>query len=213
MCACVIYGIVCILLPGIAWLVINQNWEFLMPIINTPFKPWRLFLVVCGLPSLICSFIFVFLPESPKFVLAQGDQQRTIEILEKINRWNNGKKAQPLQVRELYEEADSVDSRRKRQETQSGKFKLLKSMWAQTSPLFMSPHLKTTLLACTIQFGIFVTANGMYMWFPDILNRIVAHMDDYPGEHVSICKVLYRSRDNGTEALTEHTQKVTENIS
>lgn len=200
MCASVIYGLVCILLPGIAWLVINQNWEFTMPIIDRVFKPWRLFLIVCATPSLLCSLAFIFLPESPKFVLAQGNQVDTIAILEKINRWNNGKNVQPLQISELYEEAASVENRRKVEENKNSSFGLLKSMWAQSAPLFMAPHLRTTILACAIQFGIFLTSNGMYMWFPDILNRVATDMNENPGERVSMCSIIYRrSRGNFSE--------------
>lgn len=206
MYASVIYGLVCILLPGIAWLVINQSWEFQIPLIDKPYKPWKLFLVVCGLPSLLCSFIFVFLPESPKFVLAQGNQERAIEILEKMNRWNNGSQCESLQIRELYEDAESIASRKKREENQSGNYRLLKSIWTQTAPLFMSPHLRTTLLACAIQFGIFVTSNGMYMWFPDILNRVVTNMNNHPDDQILMCQIVYNSRPNGTgtEAAIGH---------
>lgn len=204
MCASVIFGLFCILLPGIAWLVINQSWEFDMPLFGIAFKPWKLFLIVCGLPSLTCSIAFFFLPESPKFVLSQGNQEKTIEILQKINRWNNGvEQAKPLQIREIYEEMESIENRRKKFENSKSSFSLLKSMWAQTAPLFMGEHLRTTFLACTIQFGIFVTSNGMYMWFPDILNRMAANVLENPGEKISLCNIVYLTRPNVSAITAE----------
>lgn len=197
MCASVIFGLFCILLPGIAWLVINQSWQFYLPIAEIWFKPWKLFLLVCGTPSLLCAVAFFFLPESPKFVLGQGNQERTVEILEKINRWNNGgRQAQPLQIAEIYEEMESIENRRKMLANSKRSFSLLKSMWAQTAPLFMAPHLKTTFLACFLQFGIFVTSNGMYMWFPDILNRMATNVHENPGEKISLCNIVYMTRPN-----------------
>lgn len=195
MCASVIFGLFCILLPGIAWLVINQDWQFYIPIVDIVFKPWKLFLIVCGLPGLASSIAFCFLPESPKFVLGEGKQEKTIEILQKVNRWNN-KDAQPLQITEIYEELESIENRRRKLENSKSSFSLLKSMWTQTAPLFMAPHLKTTFLACFIQFGIFVTSNGMYMWFPDILNRIAANVNENPGEKISLCDIVYMTRLN-----------------
>lgn len=195
MCASVIFGLFCILLPGIAWLVINQDWHFYIPIIDIVFKPWRLFLVVCGLPGLVSSIAFFFLPESPKFVLGQGNQDKTISILQKVNRWNNHD-AQPIEITEIYEEWESIENRRKKLENSKSSFSLLKSMWSQTAPLFMASHLKTTFLACFIQFNIFVTSNGMYMWFPDILNRIAANVNENPGEKISLCNILYMTRLN-----------------
>jgi len=175
--------------------VINQDWQFYLPIVNIVFKPWKLFLIVCGLPGLVSSIAFCFLPESPKFVLAQGNQEKTIAILQTVNRWNN-KGAQPLQITEIYEELESVENRRRKLENSKSSFSLLKSMWTQTAPLFMAPHLKTTFLACFIQFGIFVTSNGMYMWFPDILNRIAANVNENPGEKISLCNIVYMTRLN-----------------
>lgn len=197
MCASVIFGLFCILLPGIAWLVINQTWQIYVPIIDIWFKPWKLFLVVCGTPGLLCSLAFFFLPESPKFVMGQGNQERTLEILEIMNRWNNGgSRASPLQIAEIYEEMEAIEHRRKKLENSKSKFALLKSIWAQTAPLFMPPHLKTTFLACFLQFGILVTSNGMYMWFPDILNRMATNVNENPGEKISLCNVVYMTRPN-----------------
>lgn len=88
--ASVIFGLGCMLLPILGWLVINQEWEFLIPVIGTLFKPWRLFMIVCGLPSLFCALVLLKIPESPKFILSQGDQERTIIILNKIHSLNNG---------------------------------------------------------------------------------------------------------------------------
>ena len=69
--ASVVFGIGCMLLPGIAWLVINQEWEIYIKFIDLLFKPWRLFLIVCGLPSLLSAIVIYKFPESPKYVLAQ----------------------------------------------------------------------------------------------------------------------------------------------
>lgn len=189
MCAAVIFGIFCILLPVIAWLVINQEWSFYIPLLDVVFKPWRFFLVVCSLPSLICFLAMLVLPESPKYTLGQGHQMDTIQILEKINRWNNGKNAPPLGVFEIIEEDEVVELRKKQEELKNGRFAILRSMWAQTAPLFKSPYLKTTFLACTIQFGFFSVSHGMYMWFPEIMNRIGTN-SDVINDRIKICNVI-----------------------
>ena len=204
MCASVVFGIFCILLPGIAWVVINEEWEFYIPVIDIVYKPWKLFLVVCALPALMCSLALLVLPESPKFVLAQGNQAETIQILQKINRWNNGgKKAKPLEITEIFEEFEAIENRKKIAENKNSRFPLLKQVWDQTAPLFQRPHLKTTMLACTIQFAIFATSNGMYMWFPDILNRMATRMSVNPTERVTLCNVVYSTRPNVTAMQAE----------
>lgn len=195
MWASVIFGITCVLLPLIAWACINQEWEFYIPVINTVYKPWRMYLVVCGLPSLLCSIAIFNLPESPKFVLAQGKQRETIQILQKIYRWNgNGNK--PLYIASLIEEAEAVECRKQAEENKKSSFNVLKSMWSQTAPLFMRPHARKTLIACAVQFGTFVTSSGMYMWFPDILNRLVDFMHTNPDKYATLCEILDRSKLN-----------------
>lgn len=197
--AALIFGLCCIMLPVIAWLVINQEWAFYIPLIDVVYKPWKLFLIVCSLPSFISFLALMILPESPKFILSQGKQEETIEILEKINRWNNGgKSAKPLGISQIHEELETIENRKYRMEIKDSSFYLLKSMWSQTAPLFMPPYLKTTLLACTIQFGIYATSNGMYMWFPDILNRMASSMSENPGEKISMCQVITASLQNQT---------------
>lgn len=209
--AALIFGICCIMLPVIAWLVINQEWAFYIPLIDVVYKPWKLFLIVSSLPSLVSYLAMIILPESPKFVLSQGKQQEAIEILEKMNRWNNGcKSAKPLGIGEIHEEIETIENRKKQHEIKNTNFYLIKSMWSQTAPLFMPPYLKTTLLACTIQFGIYATSNGMYMWFPDILNRMASSMNENPGEKISMCDVITSSLQNQT--LTEN-QRVISNSS
>lgn len=197
MYASVIYGLFTILLPGIAWLVINQDWSLPIPFFDYVYKPWRLYIVVCAMPSLLCSLAFLFLPESPKFVLGQGNQAEAIKILEQINRWNSGTAAEPLNIREIFDETASDDPNSDKPKS------LWSSVWIQTAPLFMKPYLKTTILICFIQFVLFAGSNGMYMWFPNILNRIATNELAHPGERVDMCEIVYRTRPNISALLHE----------
>lgn len=155
---------------------------------------------VCAVPSIVSYLAFMILPESPKFELSQGRQEQTIQILEKINRWNNGgKAAKPLGITEIFEEKEEIEGRLRQQEQKKGSFWWLRSMWSQTALLFKRPHLTTTLLACTIQFGIFATGNGVYMWFAEIMNRLGNNLDGFTNVRVPICDVISNTRFNMTE--------------
>ncbi|XP_031629386.1 synaptic vesicle glycoprotein 2B-like [Contarinia nasturtii] len=189
-----LYGIACLFLPSIAWLVTNQEWQFDIPLIGITYKPWRLLLVICGLPGFLSSVILLFLPESPKFLLNQGDSKAAYQILQQINRWNNGKKSQ-LESFEIYEEDESIENRRRMSEAKVSRFPLLKSIWSQTVPLFKPPHLGPTLLICTIQFGIYATSNGFYMFFADILNKMAANLDSFI-DPMAMCDVINMKSTN-----------------
>lgn len=54
---------------GLAWLVIPKTWtHFSLGFVD--FKSWRLFVVLCSIPSLSSALIIkLFMPESPKFLM------------------------------------------------------------------------------------------------------------------------------------------------
>lgn len=185
----IIFGIACILLPFIAWGVINQDWQFDVPLIGITYKPWRLFLVTCSLPGLFSFVILMFLPESPKFILGQGKQVEAYQILQKMNRVNNGKKSS-LEPFEIYEEPESIENRQRILDSKKSRFPLLSSVWIQTAPLFKPPYLSSTLLICFIMFTTYVTMNGFFMFFVVILNKMATNLNNFTGQRVMMCDVI-----------------------
>lgn len=140
--------------------------------------------------GLLAFFILLFLPESPKFVLGQGDKKGAYEILRKMHRMNVGTHVQ-FETFEIYEELESIENRKRIVESKQSRFPLLTSVWIQTTPLFRPPHLFSTILVCGIQFGIYFTSNGFYMFFADILNRMATNLDDFIEPRMSMCEVLH----------------------
>lgn len=98
MVASVVYGIGCMLPPSLAWLIISQDWSFNIPIIGVQYNPWRLYLLVAGLPGLLAGLALLKFPESPKYMFGQGKQDETIEILKTIYSWNTGNDRNTLKV-------------------------------------------------------------------------------------------------------------------
>jgi hypothetical protein len=154
-----VFGICCICLPLIALLIINHEWHFYISLIDVDYKPWRLFIVSCGLLSLISGICFIFLPESPKFVYAKGDERKALDIMRKIYSINTGLPGDSYDVKGILKDADEY-----RDDFDSSQHNFIvgtmKSVWRQTAPLFQKVHLKNTLNLCTIQFLIFITSNG-----------------------------------------------------
>lgn len=72
----------------------------------------------------------------------------------------------------------------------------LKSMWNQTVPLFHKQYIRVTLIVCNMQFWLYVVTNGMYMWFPHIINSMVEFMNAHPGEHKEICQIVYDKHES-----------------
>ncbi|XP_037932061.1 synaptic vesicle glycoprotein 2B-like [Teleopsis dalmanni] len=77
-----------IFFPIYAWAFINMKWKIYIPILNIMYKPWRLYIMVCGFTGLMCGIGLTFLPESPKYLLAKGKPENAIEVLKYMHHVN-----------------------------------------------------------------------------------------------------------------------------
>lgn len=138
-------------LPGLAWVILPQDWSVVIPYINLLFRPWRLLALVYPLPSLLAALLISFLPESPKYLLTRGKHEEVIVILTKIFCINSGKKADDYVVSSISWTETSIGVKHEENEN------MFRSMWKQTVPLFKRQFLIKTLMVCFLQFAIFLT--------------------------------------------------------
>lgn len=83
---------------GIAMVVIPSN-IVLMSNSYLTFNAWRVFLLLTSIPSLI-SFILIYqYPESPRYLMLNGDLVQSRAILEHIYHTNNKHAINPYSVR------------------------------------------------------------------------------------------------------------------
>lgn len=52
---------------------------------------WQIFLAVTAVPSLLSGFLYIFLPESPKFLMSQGNYSEALSALQRIYAMNKRK--------------------------------------------------------------------------------------------------------------------------
>lgn len=72
---------------GIIFIPMNWNVDFFV----VDFVPWRLFIVVIALVNVTNSILFaIFLPESPKFLLAMNQPDEALEVLRNMYKINTG---------------------------------------------------------------------------------------------------------------------------
>ncbi|RZC33863.1 Sugar tr and/or MFS 1 domain containing protein [Asbolus verrucosus] len=137
-------------LPGLAWLILPEQWRIDIPLLSIVFRPWRLLLIIYTVPSLLCAFCLYCLPESPKYLLTQGKRKEALDILKKMYVLNSRKDEASYEVKEITWEELGDDNIKK----QHGMFK---TMWKQTVPLFRGELLVKTLMMSFLQFGIFAS--------------------------------------------------------
>lgn len=54
------------------------------------FSSWKIFLLVCGVPSLISALILCFLPETPKYFISKRKFQEALAVFKKVYVCNTG---------------------------------------------------------------------------------------------------------------------------
>nr|XP_022908028.1 synaptic vesicle glycoprotein 2B-like [Onthophagus taurus] len=166
-----------IVLPFLSWLIIPLDVD--LKILGVEVKPWRLLVASFGAPSLIWAIGLYCFPESPKYLMAQGNSDEAFEAIKTIYSVNTGKSKENFPVSDLILDEIPMEKDKK-----NGIFK---TIWSQTAPLFKKPYLTKTLMVCFLQFGTFASSSGLFMWYPEILNRI----EQYPFQDITCTALSY----------------------
>ncbi|CAK1543793.1 unnamed protein product [Leptosia nina] len=196
-------GIGTVALPAVSWLILPVDISLPIDFLSITYRSWRLLVIAANLPLAIGFVLLLFAPESPKFLNACGQQEACLGVLRKMYAVNKRLPEDTYPIKSLMEESQSVKALEN-----NGIMAILKSMKDQTLPLFQPPLLKWTLFICFIQFGLFGTTNGFYVWFPTILNSVANH----DGGSAGICAILdahQKTPGNGTEVECDDTMNTT----
>lgn len=195
-----IYGVGCISLPFMALWLINGEWRFDMPFLPFIFKPWRLFVLICAVPSLISGIFACFLPESPKFTYhCLKDVPRTMKILRKIQRINKGSDDLEFKLMPIGETTGGSEER-----------SVLRKMFEQVLEL-ISKYPRSFGIVALIQFGTYFVCNGMLVFFPDILNQTASFVKGSGGSSINadkICDIVEATIANKTAASTDAVERI-----
>ncbi|KAH8420050.1 hypothetical protein KR009_005249 [Drosophila setifemur] len=168
---------------SLAWLIIPTTIGFITPYFT--YNSWRIFLLVCSLPSFLVGFLLFYLPESPKFLLTRGKKDRALAIFRGIFVTNTKRRPDEYMVYDL--EMDE-----KLLESTAGKNKysrMVSGMVDHSKALFKSPILRFTIVSITINFTFHIGYYGLLMWFPELFNRFEEYEKAFPGESAGVCSV------------------------
>uniref|UniRef100_A0A8C2BGM1 Synaptic vesicle glycoprotein 2 n=1 Tax=Cyprinus carpio TaxID=7962 RepID=A0A8C2BGM1_CYPCA len=162
-----------ILAAGVAWLVIprtslNAHWGWLN------FQSWRLFVVLCSVPSLSSALIFrLFMPESPKFLMEAGRETEALFVFQKMFKLNNRCATKPFPVPGLV--IRSKDDEVKNRATSGSRCQQfnhqLKQALDPMKQLFVGPLASRSVVLLIIFFCISFGYYGLWMWFPELFKR------------------------------------------
>lgn len=148
-----------------------MNWSFNFIFIK--FTPWRLYIIVIAFVNLTNTIASFFLPETPKFLLAMNESKEAIQVLQMMYRINtkNSKEVRTFQyLNEFFYEKFNLQSYPVQNLIHEGSgnnlaatkgfVNFIKLVWNQTKPIFVPPHLDSTVKLCFMVFTLFAIGHG-----------------------------------------------------
>ncbi|CRL02157.1 CLUMA_CG015079, isoform A [Clunio marinus] len=178
-----------LLVASMAWLIIPTEIGFESK--DFAYNSWRIFLVLCSVPSFIVAVLLMYLPESPKFLLSCGRFEEAMAIFRGIYVTNTGKDPSQYPVKELLIDDQLRAELEDVKKPIKNKYKRMISDIADNSKqLFQNPILKFTIVSITINFTFHIGYYGLMMWFPELFNRFDKFAESHPNvTDVGVCEV------------------------
>lgn len=174
----IFYSIANVLLPSLAWAIIPQaGWDFTLLDGKLAIHSWQIFLAVCCLPSLLSGACCMFFPESPKFLMAKGRNDQAMAVFRTLYALNTGRSRGDYPIKELVDETasssdETIQKDRKEVPQKAPTISGLRSFQEQMKSMFGKTHLKNSLMAYSIQFGILFGLNTFRLWVPQLFTII-----------------------------------------
>lgn len=171
---------------ALAWLIIPSGLGYHSD--TFLYNSWRIFLLICAVPSFLVAVFLFFLPESPKFLLTCGRSEEAMEIFRKIYQINTGNDKSDYPVKHLI--LDETMCPKEPKKPLKGKYvNMMVDIYDNSRMLFKSPLLRFTFISITINFTFHIGYYGLMMWFPELFNRFDEYSRMHPGESASVCEV------------------------
>uniref|UniRef100_A0A4W4E2D4 Major facilitator superfamily (MFS) profile domain-containing protein n=1 Tax=Electrophorus electricus TaxID=8005 RepID=A0A4W4E2D4_ELEEL len=153
---CMFWMIGGIYASAMAWAIIpHYGWSFSMGSAYQ-FHSWRVFVVVCALPSVSAVVALTFMPESPRYYLETGKHDEAWMVLKQIHDTNMRARGEPEKVFTIW-------------------LTFLKSLHNKfPNNICPSPH--NALTSSLMSYPV-CRFYGLSVWFPDVIKHLQA--DEY----------------------------------
>nr|NP_650012.2 uncharacterized protein Dmel_CG14691, isoform A [Drosophila melanogaster]AAF54545.2 uncharacterized protein Dmel_CG14691, isoform A [Drosophila melanogaster] len=182
------------ILPLLSYLLLPV--PILFTVSSMKFRTWQVFLAVSSAPSLLSGFLHIFLPESPKFLMSQGNYKKALDSLQRIYKLNKRKSRESYPIKHLTDptpdRSDDLDGTG-RPSTLQERFSRAQSKFIdgfkQLKPMFSSPYLAISLQVYCLHFCQIMCVNSVRLWLPQIFATMNA-MDTLGANDTSMCAVL-----------------------
>lgn len=163
-----------VLAAGLAWWVI-PNTTLRVQLGGLDFQSWRLFIILCAVPSLSSAAVFkLVMPESPKFLIESGCYLESLKVFKKMFAMNHRGSTKPFPLAGLLNSLEDKPKMTLPVDRDGNSWNLTRSIKDGVEPvrqLFSMPlssrSTALTIIFYCISFGYY----GLWMWFPELFKR------------------------------------------
>ncbi|XP_048507312.1 synaptic vesicle glycoprotein 2C-like isoform X2 [Athalia rosae] len=184
-------------LPLLGWLVIPMSFRYTLG--NFSFASWNLFVLLCAVPSISIAIALLYFPESPKYLIDDGQESRAIEVLSIMYAENTGNPPEDYPVKCIANSDDPANAMivnggdfvasEKLKRKKKKLVKMVKDIYEHTLTILRPPYLTTTLLTSIIQFSITSSYYTLMVWFPELFQRFAEFEKEHPSQSATVCDV------------------------
>ena len=155
------------------------------------FDSWRIFVCICGLPTLIVAILLTTLPESPKYLTNNQKVSEAIRVIKRVFSLNTGLHESEIQLDNIVTEPSQA-----KESDQNAFVKVAKN----TLSLFSPSLWKVTSMMLYINFSIAFGYYGLWLWFPQLFNKLNEYYTENPDASVSVCQITgFRPNTTSTD--------------
>ncbi|KAK0172118.1 hypothetical protein PV328_005479 [Microctonus aethiopoides] len=159
------------IIPAIlAFNILPQSWSFIL--FERVYPSWRIYLLLCSIPSVVGFFTMLFLPESPKQLMEDGQLTKAHELLKRMYVINTRMPANTYPIKQLELPVKNLDM-----EPAKTSIKKFNKTWSDIKELFDKKYLTIFFILNILQFLIMVGCNTMRLWAPHLF--IIMNNFDY----------------------------------
>ncbi|CAL8247610.1 unnamed protein product [Lota lota] len=178
---CMFWMIGGIYASAMAWAIIpHYGWSFQMGSAYQ-FHSWRVFVLVCALPSVAAISALTTMPESPRFFLENGKHDEAWMILKQVHDTNMRAKGYPERVfsvttiktvKQMDELVDMGESTAWHQKWRMRLSALFHQVRGNFLAIFSPEYRRTTYMMMAVWFSMSFSYYGLTVWFPDMIKYL-----------------------------------------
>ncbi|XP_063912368.1 synaptic vesicle glycoprotein 2C-like isoform X2 [Zophobas morio] len=180
--------------PWLSWGILSNNIHFSIFNDSLRFYSWNILLLICCLPPIISAIAFAFMPESPKFLMTVGENEKALALFQKMYSINKRQPPETFPIKQLVNETElkktSPNQHGGQVTAKRSQIEALREGWQQIRPLFFPPFLLLLLLICSIQALFTMSVNTFRLWLPQIFQALNDYQYYYDVSSVDLCKSL-----------------------